>query len=55
MPADARAEECDSATTELLGVSDGERLDTGTASASGRGNPALEAVGIIDGVENVRR
>jgi len=45
----ARARETESAKTELLGASDGERLDTGTASAAGRGNSALETVGQIDG------
>lgn len=50
----ARAGETESAKTELLGASDGERLDTGTASAPGRSNPALEAVGQIDGAENSR-
>lgn len=43
------AGETDSAKTELLGASDGERLDTGATSASGRGNPPLETVGAIDG------
>ncbi len=56
LPADkcARARETESAKTELLGASDGERLDTGTTSASGRSNPALETVGEIDGAENGR-
>lgn len=56
LPADkcARAGETESAKTELLGASDGERLDTGTTSASGRSNPALETVGEIDGAENGR-
>jgi len=52
--AGARAGETESAKTELLGASDGERLDTGTASAPGRGNPALATVGQIDGAENGR-
>lgn len=52
--ASARARETDSATTELLGVSDGERLDTGATSASGRGNPSLETVGAIDGAAHRR-
>lgn len=50
--ASARAGETKSATTELVGASDGERLDTGTTSASGRGNSALEAVGKIDRAAN---
>lgn len=45
----AGADESESEKTELLGASDGERLDTGTASAAGRGNSALETVGQIDG------
>jgi hypothetical protein len=48
----ARAGETDSTKTELLGASDGERLDTGTASAAGRSDSALEAVGTIDGASN---
>ena len=51
----ARAGETESAKTELLGASDGERLDTGTASAPGRGDPALATVGEIDGTKNRRR
>ncbi len=47
--AGARAGETESAKTELLGASDGERLDIGTASAAGRSDPALETVGEIDG------
>ncbi|MCZ2096756.1 MAG: hypothetical protein LC121_10940 [Anaerolineae bacterium] len=52
--AGARAGESESAKTELLGASYGERLDTGATSASGRGNPALETVGAIDGTAHRR-
>ena len=50
----ARAEETESLKTELLGASDGERLDTGTASAAGRSDSALATVGEIDGATNRR-
>lgn len=50
----ARARESDSSKSGLLGVSDGERLDTGAARTTGRGNTALEAVGTIDGTTNRR-
>lgn len=50
----ARARETESAKTELLGASDGEWLDTGTASAPGRGDSALATVGKIDGAANRR-
>ncbi|MFA7585276.1 MAG: hypothetical protein WCY11_03640 [Novosphingobium sp.] len=50
----ARAGETESAKTELLGASDGERLDTGTAGTAGRSNPALETVEAIDGATNRR-
>lgn len=53
-PAAPRADETDSMKTELLGASDGERLDTGTASTGGRGHPALEALGTIDRAANRR-
>ena len=53
--AGARAGEMAIAKTELLGVSDGERLDTGAASSPGRSDPALETVGTIDGAANRRR
>lgn len=42
-PVRARARE-GIAPSGLLEASDGERLDTGTASATGRGDPTLEAV-----------
>jgi len=45
----ARAAENESARTELLEVSDGERLDTGTAGAPGRSDSTLATVGEIDG------
>lgn len=45
--ADARAGNSEPAKNELLGVSDGERLDTGTAGTAGGSNPALEAVGTV--------
>ncbi|MCL4182840.1 MAG: hypothetical protein KJ011_05275 [Burkholderiaceae bacterium] len=49
MPADARAGNVNSAKTELLEASDGERLDTGATGACGRGDPSLAAVGALDG------
>lgn len=45
--ADARAGDSERAKKELLGVSDGERLDAGTAGTAGGSNPALEAVGTV--------
>ncbi len=42
--ADVRAGDSESAQNELLGVSDGERLDSGTAGAAGGSNPALETL-----------
>ena len=40
--------ETENEQTEVLGASDGERMDTGTASASGRGDPALATVDPIN-------
>lgn len=37
------------APTELLGVEHGERVDAGTAGGAARGDPALAAVGKLDG------
>ena len=45
--ADTRAGNSEPVKNELLGVSDGERLDTGTAGTAGRSDPALEAVGKV--------
>lgn len=45
--ADTRAGNSEPAKNELLGVSDGERLDTGTAGTTGGSNPALEAVATV--------
>ena len=44
----ARAEENESAPNELLEVSDGERLDTGTTGSTGCADPHLEAVGTVN-------
>ncbi|MEB2319036.1 MAG: hypothetical protein OZ935_10240 [Pseudomonadota bacterium] len=49
-----RADETDSMQTELLGASDGERLDTGKTNTGGRGNPALETVGTINRADDGR-
>lgn len=48
--AQARTRETDNQTvqTGLLEASDGERLDTGAASATGCADPHLEAVGAVD-------
>lgn len=43
--AGAHAGESETAKTELLGASDGERLDTGTTSATIRRDPALATMG----------
>lgn len=54
--ADPRAcEQTASDQPELLESSDGERLDAGTAGTSGRGDPALEAVGTEHRAEDTRR
>ncbi|MCO5118768.1 MAG: hypothetical protein M9951_03935 [Burkholderiaceae bacterium] len=53
-PAAPRADETDSMQTELLGASDGERLDTGKTNTGGRGNPALETVGTINRADDRR-
>lgn len=45
--ADTRAGNSEPAKNELLGASDGERLDTGTAGTTGGSNPALEAVATV--------
>jgi len=52
--ADAHAREIEFEQTELLGVSDGERLDTRATSAPGRIDPALATVGEVDGAKNGR-
>lgn len=44
---DARAGNSDPVTNELLGVSDGERLDSGTPDTASGSNPALEALGTV--------
>lgn len=46
--ADSRAGNSEPVKNELLGVSDGERLDTGTAGTAGRSNPALATVGEVN-------
>lgn len=49
-----RARETESAQNKLLEANDGERLDTGTASAAGRANPDLESLGTINRAANAR-
>lgn len=44
--------ETENEQTEVLGASNGERMDTGTASASGRGDPALATVDPINRAED---
>ena len=44
--------ETENEQTEVLGASDGERMDTGTASASSRGDPALATVDPINRAED---
>jgi phage I-like protein len=39
-------------SNELLGVSDGERLESGAARAASVAHPELEAVGVLHGAEN---
>jgi len=50
----ARPDGADSRKNELLEANNGERLDTRTASAPGRGNPALAPVGEVDRPPNGR-
>jgi len=50
--APSRAREDETTPSKLLEASDGERLDTGTASATGGGDQALAPVGAIDGAED---
>lgn len=47
-----QAQENEIAPSKLLEANDGERLDTGTASAAGRANQELETVGAIHRAEN---
>jgi hypothetical protein len=47
VPSASRARDSESEQTELLGATDGERLDPGTAGASGSADPVMEAVGAI--------
>lgn len=44
----AHAEQTDKPQTELLEHDDGERLDTGTAAATSRGDQAMETVATVD-------
>ena len=50
----ARPRENEIAPSKLLEASNGERLDTGTASAAGAVNPELETVGAVDRTANKR-
>jgi len=51
----ARAEEKTIKPTELLGSDQGERLDTGAASATGRSNPIMETVATLNRAAHRRR
>ena len=51
----SRAREIEAERTQLLRADHGERMDTGTAGATGRGDPALATVGTLDGAEVARR
>jgi hypothetical protein len=53
-PAPSRARKTRNARNQLLELNDGERLDTGTASAAGRADQELEAVGAIHGAAHTR-
>lgn len=53
-PAPVAREETPASTNELLEASNGEWLDTGTASAPGATDSAMAAVGNIDGAEDRR-
>lgn len=53
--ASPRARETGTEQTQLLSADHGERMDTGTAGAASRGNPALATVGILNGAEDARR
>jgi hypothetical protein len=48
----AHAGESRTTTNGLLERCDGEWLDTGAAGTAGRSNPALEAVGKLDGASD---
>jgi len=52
MGAPSRPREDEFPPSKLLEAGDGERMDTGTASAAGRANQELEAVGAIHGAAN---
>lgn len=49
------AREIEAKQTQLLGADHGERLDTRTAGATSRGNPALATMGTLDGAEDAGR
>jgi hypothetical protein len=51
-PAPSRVRETENQPSKLLEAKDGERLDTGAASAAGRANQELEAVGAIHRAED---
>ena len=53
-PVASRPQENEITPSKLLEASNGERMDTGTASAAGRANQELETVGAIHGAANVR-
>ena len=52
IPADSRTGNSETGQTGLLEKSDGERLDTGTAGAPRRGNPALATVDKVHRAKN---
>src|SRR4030095_7005862 len=51
----SRTKKTEMAPSKLLEASNGERLDTGTASAPGSVNKELETVGAIDRTTHARR
>jgi hypothetical protein len=53
-PAPSRARENEITPNRLLEETNGERLDTGTASATGHANQELETLGAIDRTANAR-
>jgi hypothetical protein len=52
VPFASRARDPESSETELLGATDGERMDPGAAGASSRADQVLAPVGAIDGTAN---
>ncbi len=50
-----RARENQNSQNKVLEQADGERLDTGTKSTTGKADPAMATVGEIDGAEDKGR